>query len=322
MNLSDIDLRHGTLFSNVVCRIRHPLRKTATNGARYLICTIEDCGRSLKAYAWPDQCNLGTAVFDLNKVVVSGKIRDFNGGPLATLTSFQRIESGHFEPLQIIPSGMCPDPSLLERFQKIYDMISDETLKQFIALVFSDDSFAIPFITLPASWKHHHSKAGGLMEHSLQCAEMVKAFTTFMEEYSDLAVVAALLHDAGKIVTHNNTGKHSPATWVLDHDALTLEVLAPYLKKLDLIDTDLATALRYIWTWRHHRKGAPHPILTISEAVGAADRISSALDIEKTAFEGVPEWQRFIRKDNKNLLWRPNIRRSGKDFTQELKRIC
>lgn len=322
MTLSDIELLHGTNFSNVVCRIRHPLRKTASNGARYIIATIEDCGRSLKAYAWPEQCDLSTSVSDLDKVVVSGKIRDFNGGPLASITSFQPIESGRFDPLQLISSSMCPDPQLLTRFKKIYSHLNNEILKGFISLVFSDDAFAIPFITLPASRKHHHSRAGGLLEHSLQCAEMVMTFKNFIEEHSDLAVVAALLHDAGKIVTLNNTCRSSPATWVLDHDALTLEVLAPYLKKLDLINTDMATALRYIWTWRHHRKGSPHPILTISEAVGAADRISSALDIEETAFKGLPEWQRFVRRDNNNLLWRPNISHSGKNFTQELKRIC
>jgi 3'-5' exoribonuclease len=196
-------------------------------------------------------------VRDLDKVVVSGKIRDFNGGQLATLSSFQPIKSGVCDPLQIIPSSVCPEPLLLGRIQKIYGQFSNETLKQFIALVFSDDAFALPFITVPASWNHHYSKAGGLLEHSLQCAEMVMAFKPFMEEHNDLGVVAALLHDAGKIVTHNRTGKPSPASWVLDHNALTLEVLAPCLKKLDSLNPDMATALRYIWTWRHHRKGSP-----------------------------------------------------------------
>jgi hypothetical protein len=61
MPLSDLELRHGSRFYNVPCRIRRPLRKTAANGARYLIATIEDCGRSLKAYAWQEQCDLSTS---------------------------------------------------------------------------------------------------------------------------------------------------------------------------------------------------------------------------------------------------------------------
>jgi predicted HD phosphohydrolase len=203
---------------------------------------------------------------------------------------------------------MCPISPLLERLRNIVDQISNETLRSFIGWVFSDDIIALSFISLPASRRHHHSMAGGLLEHSLECAEMVYRFIEFGQDRRDLAVVGALLHDAGKIMTLNIGGKFSTVGCVLDHDALTLEVLSPHLRRLEAVSPDMATALRYLWTWRKHRRGNVHPILTVAEAISAADRISSALNVEEEAFRESPDWQRFVRHGtSSSLFWRPKL---------------
>jgi 3'-5' exoribonuclease len=109
-------------------------------------------------------------------------------------------------------------------------------------------------------------------------------------------------------MTLRSTDRFSAAGCVLDHDALTLEVLAPYLRKLDTVNPDVATALRYLWTWRHHRRGNIHPILTVAEAISAADRISSALNVEEEAFRERPDWQRFVRHGtSSSQFWRPRL---------------
>jgi hypothetical protein len=269
---------------------------------------IEDCDKSLKAYAWPDHCDSSVCVYDLDTVKVSGKIRQFNGEWLANIISIEHSEVSAENSLQLIPHSLCPLSPLLVRLQSIVNQISNDALRNFIGGVFSDDNFTLPFINLPASRKHHHSMAGGLLEHSLECAEMVYRFSEFGNDRRDLAVVGALLHDVGKIKTLHNYDRFSPARCVLDHDALTLEVLSPYLRSLDSTSPDAATALRYLWSWKHHRRGNVHPILTMAEAISAADRISSALNVEDEAFKGKPDWQRFVRYGNSSsMFWRPRF---------------
>jgi 3'-5' exoribonuclease len=305
--LSNIELRHGACFISE-CRVRRPTRKTAENGSNYLSFVIEDYSMSFKAYAWSEHCENTVRVHDLDKVTVSGNIREFNGMWLANITSIRQIEVDAENSLQLIPRSMCPISPLLERLRNIVDQISNETLRSFIGWVFSDDIFALSFISLPASRRHHHSMAGGLLEHSLECAEMVYRFIEFGQDRRDLAVVGALLHDAGKIMTLNISGRFSTAGCVLDHDALTLEVLAPHLRRLEAASQDMATALRYLWTWRKHRRGNVHPILTVAEAISAADRISSALNVEEEAFRESPDWQRFVRYGtSSSLFWRPKL---------------
>lgn len=114
--------------------------------------------------------------------------------------------------------------------------------------------------------------------------------------------------DVGKTVTLRNVGKFSPASYALDHDALTLEIMAPHLKRLDVVNDDLADALRYIWTWKNHKRGNIHPFLTIIEAISAADRISSALSVEEESFRESPDWKRFARHEvGKSIFWRPRF---------------
>jgi 3'-5' exoribonuclease len=307
MTLSDIDLIHGTQFS-CECRVRQPLRKIATNGSKYLSFVIEDCSMSFKAYAWPERFESPVFMDDLDKVLVEGNIREFNGGWLAGITSIQHISLETENSLQLISNSMCPLSPLLERLRNIIAKISNDSLRRFIGWVFSDDSFVIPFISAPASRRHHHSVAGGLLEHSLECAEMVSRFREFGQGGCDLAVVGALLHDVGKIITFRNVVKFSSASYALDHDALTLEIMAPHLKRLDEVNSDLATALRYIWTWKNHKRGNVHPILIIVEAISAADRISSALSVEEEAFRESPDWRRFARHEiGKSSFWRPRF---------------
>jgi 3'-5' exoribonuclease len=306
MALSDIELRHGTRFSTE-CRIRRPIRRTAANGSKYLSFSIEDCSSSLKAFAWPEHCDNSVCVYDLDKVHVTGKIREFNGGWLASITSFEHIEADVERSLQLIPRSMCPLTPLLERLRNVVAQISNDTLRNFVGWVFADDGFTLPFINLPASRRHHHARAGGLLEHSVECAEMVFRFSEFGSDKRDLGVVGALFHDVGKVTTLNRQAGASSGNWLLDHDALTLEILGPYLKQLDHVNRDMATALRYLWTWRLNRRRGVHPVLTVVEAISFADRISSALNVEEEAFKDSEEWRRYASYGTNNQFWRPRL---------------
>jgi 3'-5' exoribonuclease len=247
-------------------------------------------------------------VHDLDRAFVEGKLREFNGDILAAVTSIQPIFNEPDYSVRLIPCSICPKPGLLIRLSDLVSRLSNEELAYFLNRVFADDTLALPFVRLPASRNHHHSVAGGLLEHSLECAEMVQHFSEFNPDMKELAVVAALLHDVGKVITLRTPEKFCLEGAVLDHGALTLEVLAPHLKKLDAINKEMAIALRYLWTWRYHRRGMAHPALTIAEAVSAVDRISSGRSIEEMTFKWRPEWQTVARAEQgKSISWRPHL---------------
>ena len=314
MALSDLELAHGTRFS-IACRVRRPLRRLASNGSNYLCFTIEDCSRSMKAYAWQNQCDLSVVLHDLDRVGVEGKLRQFNGECLAVVSAIQPLDQSE-NSMELLPRSMCPKPELLIRLADLVCRLNNEDLACFVNSVFSDDTIALPFIKLPASRSHHHATPGGLLEHSLECAETVRHFPGFDPDMKELAVVAALLHDIGKIITLRVSDGFCLDGAVLDHNALTLELLAPHLKRLDGVNRELATVLRYLWTWRNFRRGTIHPALTVAEAISAADRISAGLSVENIVFKDRPDWQRLARWPYNSLVWRPCIASGGREKHQ------
>jgi 3'-5' exoribonuclease len=306
MNLEDIQLTPGTSFK-LECRIRYPNKRIASNGSNYLTFIIEDSSGSLRAYAWQNQCIIPPQMGDLDRVSVRGSIREFDGRIFANI---RQIEHGGVDTLRaidLIPRSLCPEPQLLQKLKSIVSSVENKPLRHFLDSVFADDAIALPFVRLPASKNNHHAAAGGLLRHSLECVEMVQRFSEFGQDMLDLAVAGALLHDTGKIVTLRNE-KFCLEGVLLDHDALTLEVLAPHLARLDGINRDIAVALRYLWTWRHYRRGMKHPALTIAEALAAVDRISSGLNAEQAIFSNRPAWQTVARSETYGQkYWRPQL---------------
>jgi len=71
--------------------------------------------------------------------------------------------------------------------------------------------------------------------------------------------------------------------------------MATHLQRMDAICPDAAIALRYLWTWRNGRRHQPIPLLTIAETIAAADRISSGLNVQESAFHNQPDWKNFAR---------------------------
>jgi len=149
-------------------------------------------------------------------------------------------------------------------------------LVNFIADVLVPIDVCIPFTQAPASLNYHHNNPGGLLEHTVEVAEIVAELPFKTQVEIDLAITGALLHDIGKIksmdgrMSRMETGK-----WV-DHGALTLEICSYGLAKLGKHNSLFANILRHIWTCKS--PGARYGYeskLVIADAVQLADRFSA-----------------------------------------------
>lgn len=122
--------------------------------------------------------------------------------------------------------------------------LSHQGGKDFLHQVLRDDRILFPFISAPASLKHHHAYPGGLLQHCLQCTSMLKGFCCFSRNIEELGIVASQLHDIGKISTLTDGMQRTALGQVVDHDAPTLELLVPALTYLDRAWPDGGIAMR------------------------------------------------------------------------------
>jgi len=128
---------------------------------------------------------------------------------------------------------------------------------------------------VPASLNYHHNCTGGLLEHSIECARIIRDLSIFPQQDRELGITAALLHDIGKIKTIGIDFTRPEIGKAIDHEAITLELGSSALATLDRDYPRLGINLRHILTCRSLRRWGHEPKLPIAHAVQLADRLSS-----------------------------------------------
>jgi len=119
-------------------------------------------------------------------------------------------------------------------------------------------------------------------------------------------MVAALFHDIGKIKTICPDNSHHPRAGIIDHNQLTLEILAPYLIDLDKRWESGADALRHIWSWLgKYAKDRGIPAFPEAELVAMVDRYSVGKEAQRAAFSR--KCQATLAYHHGRPHWRPDL---------------
>jgi len=112
--------------------------------------------------------------------------------------------------LDIIYIGKCDldDESPLyedykERFEKLCNMVKDKELKSIIISIFQDEFLEL-FLLYPGAQHTHHNYPHGLLQHTVEVAELASHFCDYFKGVNkDLVITGALLHDIGKLKTYD-----------------------------------------------------------------------------------------------------------------------
>ncbi|HFD86929.1 MAG TPA: HD domain-containing protein [Gammaproteobacteria bacterium] len=155
------------------------------------------------------------------------------------------------------------------------------------------------YLRAPASLNHHHNEPGGLLRHSLEVVDHLMGLwpgnAPALER--DLLITAGLLHDIGKTWVYRRTEGYTDLGQVLHHDALTLEILGPYLGN---IDPTLANTLRHLLC--RSERASHYPRSALKAALQQADALSAEHYCQRQAFEGLPSY-RYRGRDGQGQSW-------------------
>jgi 3'-5' exoribonuclease len=250
-------------------------------GQPYMRLQLEDMSAHISAYAWREDIYRHLYLPNYSLIHVQGHSRYFDQQLRIDLNGMTPLG---FKPsgdvVRLIPQSLCPYPGLLLQLQGLMNRLTIPSLREFVEAVLADDSLAFAFVSVPASLNHHHNYPGGLLSHSLECVSLVERHHEFPIHSYQLGLVAALFHDIGKILTLTAQMERTSLGESLDHDKLTLEILGPYLKRLEESWPQGATKLRYLLTWKLRK---PVPRYNVADLIACSDRISSGLDMQRRA---------------------------------------
>lgn len=145
------------------------------------------------------------------------------------------------EAVKLVPKlyvPACARPSL-SRLLGLLDDLQNQFLRELLCQLFSQHEIIKQFVRARASWNHHHNYPGGLLVHSVESALLAKTIAVTMQKDRftvEVSMVSALLHDLGKIITHDQsraTAVGASFHQVLSHEVVTVQLLTPILDDLD-----------------------------------------------------------------------------------------
>ena len=227
-------------------RLRGYQTFVSRSGARYGKGVLEDASGEMPLLNWSSS---EPAIWDDHDVMsVEGLVQRLDYQTVVKIRVIEdRLVEGTDRGIQLVPHSYACDPKVLQRCIGLVEQIDTPALQRFCNALFCDLDFARLFFSVPASRNHHHAFPGGLAAHSVAVAETAARYPRLSRKERDLAIVGGLVHDAGKVITHDPARSHAV---YLDHDLLALERLSDPLKVLDNADPDLADHLRHILTWK------------------------------------------------------------------------
>ncbi len=195
------------------------------------------------------------------------------------------LEPGEYWPSHVMPTSWCVDGADPERLRMLIERLRTAPFRHFMEGVVDDLVLLRRFFQVKASYKHHHSVAGGLLRHSLECAEITEQAVQAAPQSCNMAiddnlrdalVLAALFHDFGNTLTHS-----SESSWILRktaHEHLSLVALAGHLPRLAHLSSPAHATLIHLLVQDAQGKGYASP-LPLIDTIRMADRMSAGLAI-------------------------------------------
>ena len=161
-----------------------------------------------------------------------------------------------------------------DQFHLLLQQLDHPILIEFINSLIKNPVIAYKWRFFPASRDHHHAYICGLMQHSLEVAFWILKETQTLGEPGKITTVAGLLHNIGKIETHEEDGSLNPLGLNTHHEQLTLLILAPHLGPIKQKKPDIYNRLISLLTHKQKRPYQSRPTL-LEETLSFADRRSA-----------------------------------------------
>jgi hypothetical protein len=187
----------------------------------------------------------------------------------------------------------CYLPEDVLQLIAIGNKLGSQRFYEFFWQCLGDLEFIRAFVSIPASKSHHHAFPGGLLQHSIECVNIVESNLKLIFEMSqnekEATLLAALFHDAGKVKTLS-LDEHTQLGKIMDHEAFTLTALSEGLGQLQKSWCQGATVLQYLLTWTE-KKGFCK--FVGGNVLKMADHLSTSYSLYKQGFSKKPKHHFF-----------------------------
>ena len=256
----------------------------------YLALKLCDKTGEIDTRMW-DNAEHFNSLFDVGDVVVirKGSASIYQKKIQISASSIEKIDKSSVDLGDYIEATEFDRDAMFNELKSIIKGVRQPFLKKLLDSFFDDDYFVDAFCESTAAKALHHAYIGGLLEHTLSVAKLIKLLVqNYPELNEDMMVTGAILHDIGKL-KEISTGvgfEYTDSGRLLGHIVMGTIMIQDKIDGIDGFPEKLADLLKHIILSHHgiYEYGSPKRPKTLEAyVVSAADDLDAKISMMKKA---------------------------------------
>ncbi|NLJ90583.1 MAG: HD domain-containing protein [Clostridiales bacterium] len=285
-------------------------RLTTKANKDYISLTLQDKTGLLDGKIW-NESNAIDDFDEMDYIEVIGIVTSFQGANQLNITRVRRCSEGEYVIADYLPTSKNDINDMYSQLLSYVDSVKQPHLRKLLESFFvSDKDFAKSFKNHSAAKSVHHGFIGGLLEHTLNVANLCDFYS---KQYPlinrDLLIAAALFHDIGKVKELSTFpfNDYTDEGQLLGHIFMGAEMIGEKIAQIQGFPKELELELKHC-ILAHHGEleyGSPKkPALIEAVALNYADNTDAKMQIMIEALEGAPvntQWLGYNRLIESNI---------------------
>jgi len=270
---------------------------------------LSDRTGHVPAVVWNDAKELNEQLGKGQVVKIQGVMTRYREKPQVRVEKIRPARPDEYELDFLVPSTPCDVGELTARAEKLAGSVQEPNLQKLLRMIFGNPQFKKEFTRSPGGTRWHHPYIGGLLEHTVDVAELCDFIASRHTELNrDLLITAALLHDVGKIREFSVTTiiEYSDEGRLEGHIIMGERFVRNMCERIDGFPGRLKMLLSHLMLSHQGFKefSSPvEPMIPEGFALYYADEIDSKLNalkrIKKETMEEGNTWSEFVKVLNR-----------------------
>lgn len=228
----------------IVAKVSSKKLQEAKDQKKFLLVTLTDKTGSVRAVDWYNADKNFAKINEGDVILAKGKVVYFEDHVQINLDkepdSVRCLADSEYDFQRFVDVTAQDIDKMYEKLMIFIKEIRDDDLRKLLQSFFAeDDQFIKEFIQVPAGVNVHHAYLGGLLEHTVDVANLCKRVSTVYEQFlnKDILITGAILHDIGKVREYRVTQKGFEVTdegELIGHIVLGAQMLKENAIKMSL----------------------------------------------------------------------------------------
>ncbi len=247
------DLKKGQTLESVFLVSEKNLTRTKA-GNPYLSLRLSDCTGEVEGRVWENAADLAGTFGKNDFIRIRAEVDEFQGALQLRIVRLAKCTEAEVRLEDFLPHTSGDIEQMFSELKGIAQEVRNPFLRGLLESFFADPDFVKKFKIAPAAKGIHHVFLGGLLEHTLAVAHLLKLVSPRYPGIDpDLLMTAGILHDVGKIseLSFERNFDYTDEGRLLGHILIGIRMTEDKIKTVSGFPEALALHLKHILLSHH-----------------------------------------------------------------------